>query len=84
MSQIQDESYDAVIDKALLDCLIAERLDRSGPIKMIQEIHRILKMGGIFITISSGTPETRRPLLEMEDLFVSLRSYLFTILHLYP
>ena len=74
MSQIEDASYDAVVDKALLDCLIAERADRTRPLKMLSEIHRVLKQGGVFITVCAGQPQTRRSLLEREELLDFLSS----------
>ena len=83
MYQIADCSYDAIIDKALFDCLIAEKLDHEKPIKMLSEIHRVLKPDGVFISVSAGSPPVRRPLLEREELFDHLSTIPCSSLYLF-
>ena len=52
---------DALVDKATLDTLLnAGEADAAA---MLSEAARVLRLGGVLLCISTGTPEERLPLL---------------------
>ncbi|KAH7829367.1 putative Endothelin-converting enzyme 2 C (Ece2C) [Monocercomonoides exilis] len=67
MTTIDSESYDAVIEKGTLDCLICGQLDKSRAMKFLSEVHRILKMNGTFISVSFREPEIHSHFYQIEE-----------------
>ncbi|KAJ6827183.1 methyltransferase-like protein 13 isoform X1 [Iris pallida] len=67
-----DECFDVVIEKGTMDVLFVDSGDPWNPhsatvskvMKMLEGIHRVLKPGGMFVSISFGQPHFRRPLFE--------------------
>jgi hypothetical protein len=59
-----DASFDAVIDKALLDSLLCGENSTVNTGKYVGTVARLLKPGGAFIIVSFGTPENRLSYLE--------------------
>mmetsp|Transcript_171401 Transcript_171401/g.416779 ORF Transcript_171401/g.416779 Transcript_171401/m.416779 type:complete len:207 (-) Transcript_171401:35-655(-) len=57
--ELPDECFDAVIDKALLDCLLCGDDSVKRVSAMVSEMYRILKPGGTYICVSYGTPSMR-------------------------
>ena len=63
--EFENESFDVVIDKGLLDSILVKKLIKSGNYsilnseKMLNEIYRVLRQKGIYICISYGTPKIR-------------------------
>ena len=54
--EYQDSFYDAVIDKACLDCLFCgENFIRSVQ-QALNEIYRVLKEEGIYLFVSNAPP----------------------------
>mmetsp|Transcript_18838 Transcript_18838/g.26179 ORF Transcript_18838/g.26179 Transcript_18838/m.26179 type:complete len:300 (-) Transcript_18838:91-990(-) len=60
-SKLESGSFDVVIEKSTLDFIVAESL--ADALKMIFHIHRILKLGGKYITVSMHPPSVVLPLL---------------------
>ncbi|GAA0141208.1 methyltransferase [Lithospermum erythrorhizon] len=68
-------SFDVVIEKGTMDVLFVDSGDPWNPepttvnkvMKMLQEVHRVLKPRGIFISITFGQPHFRRPLLHAPE-----------------
>ncbi|XP_068663527.1 uncharacterized protein [Aristolochia californica] len=63
MSAFESDSFDAVIDKGTLDSLMCGPNASQNANKMLEEIGRILRSGGIFMLISYGAPNYRLSLL---------------------
>ena len=59
-----DASFDAVIDKAMLDSLLCGEASTANAGRYVSEVARVLKPGGTFIIVSFGTPENRLSYLE--------------------
>lgn len=67
-----DECFDVVIEKGTMDVLFVNSGDPWNPrpetvaqVKaMLEGVHRVLKLDGIFISISFGQPHFRRPLFD--------------------
>eukprot|EP01135_Chromosphaera_perkinsii_P002021 Nk52_evm68s215 gene=Nk52_evmTU68s215 len=57
-------SIDLIIDKGTLDTCLCSREGKRKSVDMIKESLRTLKPDGAMIIISSGEPNTRRPLLQ--------------------
>ena len=50
------ETFDAVIDKGTLDCILCGEGSTTNANKMISEIYRVLSANGVYILISAGSP----------------------------
>lgn len=59
MPEYKDESYDVVIEKSTLDAILCGDKSFLNAAKMLKEVQRILKTGGLYIIISYGSPENR-------------------------
>merc|ERR1719316_2221952 len=53
-----DESFDAVFDKGTLDALYTGKVDLVVPV--VKEVFRVLRPGGIFVSVSFGQPKDRQ------------------------
>ncbi|ORX49492.1 S-adenosyl-L-methionine-dependent methyltransferase [Hesseltinella vesiculosa] len=68
------ESFDVVIDKGTMDALLTGVKDQWNPgeevvsevKKEVDEVARVLKMGGLFLYITFGQPHFRKPLLNRD------------------
>eukprot|EP00471_Norrisiella_sphaerica_P012697 CAMPEP_0184497236 /NCGR_PEP_ID=MMETSP0113_2-20130426/35998_1 /TAXON_ID=91329 /ORGANISM="Norrisiella sphaerica, Strain BC52" /LENGTH=352 /DNA_ID=CAMNT_0026884245 /DNA_START=81 /DNA_END=1139 /DNA_ORIENTATION=+ len=60
-SKLQEETFEVVIDKSTLDFLVAEKL--KDALQMLFNVHKVLKLGGKYITISMHPPSIFLPLL---------------------
>ncbi|RAL49364.1 hypothetical protein DM860_012797 [Cuscuta australis] len=64
----EDQCFDVVVEKGTMDVLFVDSGDPWNPhpvttervIKMLKEVHRVLKHNGIFISIAFGQPHFRR------------------------
>jgi len=60
----EDEEFDCVIDKGLLDAVLSGDYSASNSKKVLTHVNRVLKkQGGVYIVISHGFPENRLPYL---------------------
>ena len=59
MNQFRDESYDIVIEKSTLDAILCGDKSFLNAAKMLKEVQRVLKTGGLYIIISYGSPDNR-------------------------
>mmetsp|Transcript_13627 Transcript_13627/g.13363 ORF Transcript_13627/g.13363 Transcript_13627/m.13363 type:complete len:84 (-) Transcript_13627:210-461(-) len=57
--QYEEGTFDAVVDKGTIDCVLCG--DGSGPNAdlMLSEIYRVLSPTGVYICISYGLPDQR-------------------------
>eukprot|EP00947_MAST-08B_sp_MAST-8B-sp1_P000215 g215.t1 len=56
------ESFDFVLDKATLDCLMAGKATSNKAVpRALQEVHRVLKPGGVYFCVSHAAPALRFP-----------------------
>lgn len=55
----EDEYFDVVIDKSTLDAILCGDFSFYNAAKMMNEMQRVTKMDGYYISISYGKPETR-------------------------
>lgn len=55
----QNESFEVVIEKALLDSILCKKDGTRDAFKMLKEVHRVLVSKGYFICISHGDDESR-------------------------
>lgn len=68
MSEFESNSFDVLIDKSTIDALLCGDNSFVMTAKMLGEVQRVLKVGGIYFVISYGAPETRVFHLEREFL----------------
>ena len=59
----EDGSFDAVIDKATLDSLANNEDAEADIARMLNESHRVLRPGGVYVCLSYGGPTTRTHML---------------------
>lgn len=59
ISQIPDNTFDLIIDKALMDALLCSDDNIISVNRLVREMHRVLKPGGVYVVISHGAPDTR-------------------------
>jgi len=55
----EDDSFDFVIDKSTIDALLCSENSSVNVAKMLAEVQRVLKQGGIYLIISYGGPSNR-------------------------
>nr|XP_018682814.1 PREDICTED: methyltransferase-like protein 13 isoform X2 [Musa acuminata subsp. malaccensis] len=63
MSFFDDESFDCVIDKGTLDSLMCGVDATLSASRMLEEVNRLLRPGGIYMLITYGDPSVRIPRL---------------------
>jgi len=81
-----NEKFDIVLEKATFDSLLVDSrspwdLDSTGcrqVTKALKEVKKVLKVGGIFLSITFSQPHFRVPLLAQEGLDFSIRVDKFT------
>eukprot|EP00004_Rigifila_ramosa_P012560 TRINITY_DN2722_c0_g1_i1.p1 TRINITY_DN2722_c0_g1~~TRINITY_DN2722_c0_g1_i1.p1 ORF type:complete len:220 (-),score=42.72 TRINITY_DN2722_c0_g1_i1:155-763(-) len=57
-------TYDVIIDKGTLDCVLCAENSTHNSDKMLSELSRVLKAGGRVLYITYASPEIRKPLLD--------------------
>jgi len=75
MPEFEDNSFDIVIDKSTIDALLCGENSFIMTAKMMKEIQRILKAGGVYIAISYGDPNSRQFHFEREFLSWDIKLY---------
>jgi hypothetical protein len=61
-----DESFDAIVDKGTIDCVLCGEHAAAAAAGMLSEAWRVLKPGGHYVGISYGTPKSRMPLFTQQ------------------
>lgn len=61
-----DESFDCVVDKGTMDSILCGEGSTSNTARMLSEVARVLKPGGVFFMVSYGVPDNRLGYLESE------------------
>ncbi|KYQ99865.1 hypothetical protein DLAC_03817 [Tieghemostelium lacteum] len=64
-----DETFESIFDKGTVDAVMCSDDDNSNALKIVEEVYRVLKPGGVFIIMSYGSPEARLPLVNRKDKF---------------
>ncbi|KAH9329877.1 hypothetical protein KI387_001985, partial [Taxus chinensis] len=64
MSTFGSCSFDSVVDKGMLDSLMCGSNAQQSARKMLEEVRRVLKPGGVYILITYGGPHVRMPHLK--------------------
>ena len=65
---LEEETIDAVVDKALLDALYCSAMGETVVAQYVNEVIRLLTPSGVFIVISYMPPEDCLPMLEQFDI----------------
>ena len=65
---MEEESIDAIVDKALLDSLYCSDNGETDVAQYVNEVIRLLSPTGVFVCISRLTPEDALPMLEQFDI----------------
>jgi len=68
LEYLPDNCFDLIIDKALMDAQLCSEENIHNVNSMLSEMHRVLKPGGVYISISHGLPPTRLTYLNNKDL----------------
>ena len=68
MPEFESNSFDALLDKSTIDALLCAENSYVMTAKMLKEAQRVLKVGGYYIAVSYGNPESRAFHLEREFL----------------
>ena len=63
----EDETFDCVIDKGLLDSILCGAYSKQNSRKMLLEISRVLKNKGYYICVSYGDPDIRFHYFDNKD-----------------
>jgi ubiquinone/menaquinone biosynthesis C-methylase UbiE len=72
-----DSMFDLAVDKSTIDALLCGEKSFLNIAKMLKEVQRVLKDGGIYMAISYGKPENRVFHFEKEHLSFDIN--IFTI-----
>uniref|UniRef100_A0A0D6R812 Methyltransferase type 11 domain-containing protein n=1 Tax=Araucaria cunninghamii TaxID=56994 RepID=A0A0D6R812_ARACU len=69
MSAFESSSFDSVIDKGMLDSLMCGHNAQQSARKMLDEVRRVLKPGGVYMLVTYGGPHVRMPHLKAQELW---------------
>lgn len=73
-----NESFDAVLDKGTIDGIMCSEDYLVTAHRVIMEVFRVLKLGGIYLLVSYSSPTNRRYLLERPCLGFSVTEQTIT------
>jgi ubiquinone/menaquinone biosynthesis C-methylase UbiE len=76
--QYEECSFDIVFDKSTLDAILCGEMSFINTAIMLKEIQRVLKVGGTFISISYGPPESRILHFDREHLSFDMNCYILS------
>ncbi|EGR34600.1 protein kinase domain protein [Ichthyophthirius multifiliis] len=65
--EFQQNSFDFVIDKGTLDCILCGESSTINSSKVLSEIYRVLNNKGVYFLISYGLPENRKNILQKPE-----------------
>lgn len=60
----ESQMFDLVIDKSTMDALLCGKFAQMNVAIMLKECQRVLKIGGSYLAISYGEPDTREQMLQ--------------------
>ncbi len=63
LSRFEDGRFNIVFDKGTLDSLLCAENAAGNVEKMLNEIYRVLSGNGVYVCISYGSEDTRKPYL---------------------
>jgi hypothetical protein len=63
-----DGTFDLAVDKSTIDALLCGDDSYTNVARMTKEVQRTLKVGGVYMICSYGTPETRELHLDRRHL----------------
>lgn len=63
--QYSDNSFNVILDKGTLDCVVLDKSDRYSGYKYLNEVYRCLKIGGVFLCFSLFSYHERIKYFEM-------------------
>ena len=66
MKEFQTGTFNTVLDKGTLDCILCGDCSVPNAAKMMAEVFRVLAPGGHYICITYGDPEHRKKYLETQ------------------
>ena len=75
--KLESNSVDLAIDKSTIDALLCGEDSFTNVAKMIKEVQRVLKVGGYYMIISYGNPESR--VFHLKRKFLNFEITIFTI-----
>ncbi|CAK4079813.1 unnamed protein product [Aphanomyces euteiches] len=64
MHAFSDHTFDLIIDKGVLDCVVCDVSNAVGATRMMDEVRRLLQPSGSFFVFSTGTLSNRAPYLK--------------------
>ena len=67
--QFKDGTFDAVIDKGLLDAMVCTDGSKGNTESMLKEIHRVLAPTGTYICVTHGKEDQRKKYLKNVKLY---------------
>lgn len=73
--EFQDESFDAVIDKGLIDTLLCYPTSEDTVTAFLTGVARVLRPGGKLFCVSVGTPSERLMILDNQDYSWKVESF---------
>ncbi len=76
MPEFESNTFDVLIDKSTIDALLCAENSYVMTAKMLREAQRVLKVGGYYIAVSYGNPESRAFHLEREFLVWDRKEFL--------
>ena len=59
MAGLEDSTFDVVMDKCLLDAVLCGEDSTRKALKMLREVGRVLRAGGIYLMFSYAAPKHR-------------------------
>ena len=66
MKEIPNGTYNTVLDKGTLDCILSGDNSVPNAAKMMSEVFRVLAPGGHYMVITYGDPDVRKKYLETQ------------------
>ena len=80
MKEFQNGTFNTVLDKGTLDCILCGDCSVPNAAKMMAEVFRVLAPGGHYMVITYGDPEFARNIIHPENILHCRHKNIF---HLY-
>ena len=75
--QFEQNYFDFIIDKSTIDAILCGECSFINVAKMLKEVDRVLKVGGIYMIVSYGQPENR--IFHLERDYLNFETTIYTI-----